>query len=127
LEVAVTRYNAKLTSKGQITIPVAVRRLLNAHAGDWMVFEVAEDGTVRLRLDDYPNLDAIQGAAGSLERPLSIAERPTVLRALEIFETTTVDFEDAMLVASMEQANIQQLYGYDRDFDRFATVRRREP
>jgi predicted nucleic acid-binding protein len=56
-----------------------------------------------------------------------IAERPTVLRALEIFETTTVDFGDAMLVASMEQANIQQLYGYNHDFDRFAMARRREP
>jgi predicted nucleic acid-binding protein len=32
-----------------------------------------------------------------------------------------------MSVARMEQQNIQAIYSYDRDFDRFESVHRREP
>lgn len=39
---------ATLTSKGQITIPQAVRRMLSLHAGDSVEFE-AEQGRVEMR------------------------------------------------------------------------------
>ena len=42
------RHNAKVTSKGQITIPRDVRRLLRLQPGDSVVFEVDGDG-VHLR------------------------------------------------------------------------------
>ncbi len=42
------RYDAKVTSKGQITIPREIRRLLRLQAGDTVVFEVDGDG-VHLR------------------------------------------------------------------------------
>ncbi|MFZ0420779.1 MAG: AbrB/MazE/SpoVT family DNA-binding domain-containing protein [Candidatus Sulfotelmatobacter sp.] len=35
---------AKITSKGQITVPLEVRRILGVHAGDKLIFENDERG-----------------------------------------------------------------------------------
>jgi antitoxin PrlF len=45
---------AKVTSKGQITIPVEIRRLLGAKTGDKLAFEPTTDGVkiVRHRNED---------------------------------------------------------------------------
>ena len=37
-----------VTSKGQITIPVEIRNLLNIHTGDVLEFFVQDDGEIRL-------------------------------------------------------------------------------
>ena len=42
------RKQSKITSKGQITIPIEVRRLLGLRAGDHLVFESDSNG-VRIR------------------------------------------------------------------------------
>lgn len=39
-------YEAKITSKGQITIPIEIRRLLNLHTGDKISFKVCEKGVL---------------------------------------------------------------------------------
>jgi predicted nucleic acid-binding protein len=56
-----------------------------------------------------------------------LSERSIYLRALSLYATHTIDYEDCMSVARMEQQNIQAIYSYDRDFDRFESVHRREP
>jgi AbrB family looped-hinge helix DNA binding protein len=43
------RYNAKVTSKGQITIPADVRRALELEPGASVAFEVSEDHAVLTR------------------------------------------------------------------------------
>ncbi len=58
---------------------------------------------------------------------LNVESRPTLLRALELLETTARSFGDAMLAATMEQAGDSTVYAYDRDFDRIPGVTRREP
>lgn len=40
---------SKLTSKGQITIPAALRDHLALHPGDRLAFDISEDGTVTVR------------------------------------------------------------------------------
>lgn len=45
---------AKVTSKGQLTIPTNVRRALGINAGDSLAFEVEEDGTARIRVIRKP-------------------------------------------------------------------------
>lgn len=35
---------AKITSRGQVTIPLAIRRLLGVHPGDILLFESDKDG-----------------------------------------------------------------------------------
>ncbi len=41
--------NAKITSKGQVTIPTEVRTALRLRKGDTVTFEVDEDGKTTLR------------------------------------------------------------------------------
>lgn len=43
------RQISKITSKGQITLPIAIRRLLALKEGDRVLFEVDESGNVRMR------------------------------------------------------------------------------
>lgn len=46
---------AKVTSKGQITIPKQVRRLLAIEVGDRLAFELDNDGRLRVsRVEDEP-------------------------------------------------------------------------
>ena len=58
---------------------------------------------------------------------LRLPKRSVVLRALELYESHNVDFEDALAVAHMEQMGIDEIISYDRDFDRFPQVTRVEP
>lgn len=54
---------AKVTSKGQITIPIEIRKILKADAGDTVAFELKEEGifikkenqpkTIQERFADY--------------------------------------------------------------------------
>lgn len=37
---------SKITSKGQITLPKAIREHLNVHPGDRVLFRIGEDGSV---------------------------------------------------------------------------------
>ena len=46
-----------VTSKGQITIPVDVRTSLSLHAGERVVFNTLEDGTVIMRAKNRSILD----------------------------------------------------------------------
>ncbi|MBI3961966.1 MAG: AbrB/MazE/SpoVT family DNA-binding domain-containing protein [Deinococcus sp.] len=41
---------ARITSKGQVTIPVEVRAALRLRQGDTVMFEIDEQGQARLRL-----------------------------------------------------------------------------
>lgn len=62
---------AKVTSKGQVTIPVDVRRHLGIEAGDRVSFIVDEDGSVQLDVLAYPTIGSIVGIAGKLDEDLS--------------------------------------------------------
>jgi predicted nucleic acid-binding protein len=71
---------------------------------------------IRARL--YPLL-TVQG--------LRLPQRRTVLRALDLYVTYPIDFEDALIVAHMERQTVRDLYSYDRDFDQVPGVNRQEP
>lgn len=60
-------------------------------------------------------------------RHFKIGQRATVLRALDLYGTTHLDFGDAMIVAAMEQAGSQVVYSYDEDFDRVKGITRKQP
>lgn len=62
---------AKVTSKGQVTIPIEIRRHLGIEAGDRISFIVDDDGAVRLDVLAFPTIDSIVGIAGKLEEDLS--------------------------------------------------------
>ena len=63
-----------ITSKGQVTIPAAVRRHLGVGTNDSIVFILEDNGEVRLSVPRYPTIQSLRGIAGSLPRPLSWLE-----------------------------------------------------
>ncbi len=62
---------SNITSKGQITIPVEVRKYLGVGTRDKIIFVLEDDGTVRLVAPRYPNIASLKGEAGSLKQPIS--------------------------------------------------------
>jgi uncharacterized protein len=59
---------------------------------------------------------------------IEMQNRHTLLRTLTIFaETKDLDFEDAYLIAAMEQTKTPSLFSYDTDFDSFPSITREEP
>lgn len=58
---------------------------------------------------------------------LKLTHRKVYLRALDLYATYPIDFEDAVVVAQMERQGIAELYSYDRDFERIPGVTRVEP
>ncbi len=60
-------------------------------------------------------------------RGLKIPYRKVYLRALDLYATYSLDFEDAVTIAQMERQKITEIISYDRGFDRVPTVKRTEP
>lgn len=56
-----------------------------------------------------------------------ISNKQSVLRALNIYASTKLDFGDTMIIASMEEQESQVLYSYDTDFDHIKGISRQEP
>lgn len=56
-----------------------------------------------------------------------IQNKQTVLKALEIYGSSKLDFGDAMIIALMEHKKSQLLYSYDTDFDKIPGIKRQEP
>ncbi len=71
---------ATVTSKGQVTIPVAVRRHLKLREKDKVIFLLDEEGEVRLVPSRYPDLSSLRGAAGSLAEPRAWQEVEEIAR-----------------------------------------------
>lgn len=57
---------ATITSKGQVTIPAAVRRYLGLKTNDKIAFVIARKGDVWVKTPRYPTIKSLRGAAGSL-------------------------------------------------------------
>ena len=60
-------------------------------------------------------------------RGLKIPYRKMYLRALDLYASYPLDFEDAVTIAQMERQKIAELVSYDQGFDRVPTVKRVEP
>ena len=69
-----------LTSKGQITLPKAIRQHLRVETGDAIDFVVGSDGEVRVRAGDVDvtELKGLLRQAG--RRPVSIEEMDAAIR-----------------------------------------------
>ena len=63
-----------ITSKGQVTIPAAVRRRLGLGTNDRIVFVLEDNGEVRLSVSRSPAIQSLRGIAGSLPHPMSWQE-----------------------------------------------------
>jgi antitoxin PrlF len=69
-----------ITSKGQVTIPVEVRRLLGVGTNDKITFVIGDEGNVEIRVPRYPTVESLRGAAGTLKQPISWNEMRDIAR-----------------------------------------------
>ena len=58
---------------------------------------------------------------------LKIPQKRLYIRALDIYASKNIDFEDALSFAHMEKRKIKEIYSYDSDFDKLEELRRLEP
>ena len=59
--------------------------------------------------------------------PIRTLDPALLLRALEVHETTRIDFAEAYLVANAETSGVLSIASFDRSIDRVGTVHRLEP
>ncbi len=57
---------AKITAKGQTTIPANIRQALHVGPGDLLAWEVAEDGVARVRRVEPLDLEYLKALEGTL-------------------------------------------------------------
>lgn len=57
---------AKITSKGQTTIPADIRDALHAGPGDSLVWEMQDDGTARVRRVTPLDVEYLKAVEGTL-------------------------------------------------------------
>ena len=60
-------------------------------------------------------------------RGFRVQQKRLVLRALQLYGQTNLDFGDTMIAAAVEQHGSGVLYSYDRGFDQLPSIRRVEP
>lgn len=110
-----------------------------------VLFQAVQAGTITLRAPDTVIADAVyvlssprlyrlprerirNELATLLQLPeLRVHNRRLVLRALDVYAATSLDFGDAMIVATAERRGGGDLYSYDHDFDAQPGITRREP
>ncbi len=73
-----------------------------------------------------PEVAALLGTLLRLPH-FQVDHRRTLRRALGLYVTDRMDFGDAFIVASMQQAGSRAVYSYDAGFDRVKDIERLEP
>lgn len=70
---------AKITSKGQITIPREIRELLNLSAGDSISFITDKQGRVTF-MPARKSITSLKGIVPKPDKPVSIDDMKTAIR-----------------------------------------------
>jgi predicted nucleic acid-binding protein len=109
------------------------------------LFQAVEDGDLTLSAPDTVIADAVYVLSSvrlyNVQRPqvrslllpllrlpgFNVGNKRAVTRALDLYSSSTLDFSDALIVASMQRASADNLYSYDTDFDTIAGLKRLEP
>lgn len=60
-----------LSSKGQVTVPIEVRKHLSLDTKDKVAFVIEQGGEVKVTQAKYPDIKSLSGAAGKLKKPMS--------------------------------------------------------
>lgn len=85
MQIFTTRQSSKetvstISSKGQVTLPVKVRKHLGVEPNDKIAFVIESTGDVKVTHVKYPDVQSLRGVAGSLKQPLSFQEIREIAR-----------------------------------------------
>lgn len=69
-----------LSSKGQVTIPIEIRKHLRIDTNDKVAFMINPNGTVQVTPAKYPDIKSLSGVAGKLKNPLSWKQTREIAR-----------------------------------------------
>ena len=58
---------------------------------------------------------------------LTMSSKHICIRALELYETTNLDFVDTFIAASVERGKGAYIVSFDKKIDRITTIERKEP
>lgn len=83
---------ARMTSKGQITVPKDVRLKLNLKAGDRVLFMVEQDGAVRMRAANK-DISSLVGILPRPKRAMTIEEIEDGLRRAAVASAMGHDWD----------------------------------
>jgi antitoxin PrlF len=70
---------SRITSKGQITLPKAVREALGVEAGDRVSFRIGDDGVVVLEAETV-DLTVLRGSVRARRRGVTVERMAEVVR-----------------------------------------------
>lgn len=79
-----------ITQKGQVTIPIAIRRYLQLHENDKIAFEIRADEVV-LKKPTILSLDAVFGAVTPRNRPEDFQARRDAAIQEHVERSTSLD------------------------------------
>ena len=63
-----------ISTKGQVTLPVQVRKYLKVDTSDKISFVIEPNGKVQLTQARYPNVRSLIGVAGKLKKKMSFGQ-----------------------------------------------------
>lgn len=69
-----------ITTKGQLTIPVAIRRRLGLRDRDQVAFVIDESGRIELQVPKYPTVASLVGTVPPLAQPMSWQRMREIIR-----------------------------------------------
>jgi len=67
--ISAKEFVSTISSKGQVTLPVLVRRYLGVETNDKVAFVIEPAEGVKLTQARYPDIHSLKGAAGILKQP----------------------------------------------------------
>jgi predicted nucleic-acid-binding protein len=107
------------------------------------LFNAVEQGRIKLVIDEivvaetvwvlksfygYPNHDIASIVQELLSHEgLETDDKPGLLAALSIFAEKNIDFADVLVAVHMRQQGVQEIFSFDRDFDRLSGIARLIP
>ncbi len=68
--IPINEFTSTLSSKGQVTIPIEIRKKLGLESNDKVSF-IEQAGEIKLIQATYSDIASLQGAAGRLNKQLS--------------------------------------------------------
>ncbi len=111
--------SAKITSKGQITIPIEVRKKLGLQEGSYVTFTECDKGVVMSNASSYSQ----QGARPEFSGASVVAEGNAVYDASqtasfdEVLASLSDERREALINALLEKSFADELEEWRRDFD----------